>query len=334
MSGTVSIIIPCYNAGPFLRETLDSTRRQSHPPLEVFVVDDGSTDDSPQIAQSFGEPVRVMRQANQGESVAMNAALAAARGDYVVFLGADDVLAPNLLEEQLRALDGRRDAVACTGFAFFFDDTSKAFQPHMPHATAFYPGVISANLAPASCWMTPRELILQAGCYYGPQQYFEDWDLWWRVGLTGAALIPVPIIGFYYRQHRGSQLATVRNADRAYGHAWLMERMCRALLDRDDLLQLHGDKLFWSASSALRACRAFDVSWEKLRLLTNMLEEIVRRDPPGLRSSQFARTVRWLGFRRAESISRLMHGRIEAPVYRAPWMSQLPKSDVPSPAGG
>ena len=80
MPVTVSIITPCYNGAPFLHATLQSALAQTHAPLEVIVVDDGSTDESAAIAEAFGTPVRVIRQANQGESVARNRALAEARG--------------------------------------------------------------------------------------------------------------------------------------------------------------------------------------------------------------------------------------------------------------
>ena len=76
---SVDLVIPCYNGAAFLKETLDSTLAQTRQPLEVILVDDGSTDDSAAIAASYGPPVRVLRQPNQGESVAMNRALAVAR---------------------------------------------------------------------------------------------------------------------------------------------------------------------------------------------------------------------------------------------------------------
>jgi glycosyltransferase involved in cell wall biosynthesis len=66
---SVSVVIPCYNGARFLRETVASVLSQTAPVLEVLVVDDGSTDDSVAVAESFGDPVRVIRQANQGESV-------------------------------------------------------------------------------------------------------------------------------------------------------------------------------------------------------------------------------------------------------------------------
>jgi glycosyltransferase involved in cell wall biosynthesis len=316
----VAIIIPCYNASAFIRETIDSTLRQSLMPAEVIVVDDGSTDGSAAIAESYGSPVRVIRQHNQGESIAMNAAIAVARADYIVILGADDVLHPYLIESQWSAIRDVPKGVACTGFAFFMESTSRPFGETMPSADSFFPGIISANLAPASCWMVPKESILQAGCFYAPQQYFEDWDLWWRVGLTGATLVRVPMVGFYYRQHANSQLATLASAERAYGHAWVMERMCRAMLDRPDLLNRHGAPLFWSALTALRASRACGVPWSRLIHLSHMITAVADRQPPDLNVSAFARLVRTVGTERAETLRAMFSKAQAAPVYRAPWL--------------
>ena len=100
---TVSVVIPCYNGAAFLRETLDSVLAQTHAPLEVIVVDDGSTDDSAAIAESYGPPVRVIRQRNQGESVARNRGIDEARGDWIAFIDSDDVWKPGKLERQLAA---------------------------------------------------------------------------------------------------------------------------------------------------------------------------------------------------------------------------------------
>jgi len=99
-----------------------------------------------------------------------------------------------------------------------------------------------------------------------------------------------------------------------------MERMCRALLERPDLLQAHGDRLFWAACAALRACRAHGVPWDRLRLLGHMIEEVAHRSPPGLQRSTFARAVRWVGLRHAETVSVIVNGPATAPTYRPVWM--------------
>ncbi len=99
---SVSVVIPCYNGAPFLRETLDSVLAQTHAPLEVIVVDDGSTDASAAIAESYGPPVRVIRQQNQGESVAQNRGIDESQGRWIAFLDSDDVWKPTKLERQIQ----------------------------------------------------------------------------------------------------------------------------------------------------------------------------------------------------------------------------------------
>jgi glycosyltransferase involved in cell wall biosynthesis len=98
---TVSVVIPVFNGGRYLREALDSVLCQTLPPLEVLVVDDGSTDESAAIAEAYGPPVRVIRQANQGESVARNRGIDEAQGEWVGFLDADDIWLPGKLKAQL-----------------------------------------------------------------------------------------------------------------------------------------------------------------------------------------------------------------------------------------
>lgn len=121
---TVSVVIPCYNAAPFLRETLDSAINQTYPPLEILVIDDGSTDDSAAIAESFGPPVRVIRQPNQGESVARNRGIDEAQGDWVAFLDADDVWKPEKTEKQVTAIKSAPRKIVCcyTDLYLFYPD--------------------------------------------------------------------------------------------------------------------------------------------------------------------------------------------------------------------
>lgn len=117
----VSVVIPCYNGAKYLRETLGSALAQTHAPLEVIVIDDGSTDDSAAIAESFGPPVRVIRQSNQGESVARNRGIDEATGDWIAFLDADDWWETTKLEQQVKvALESPRPYVCVyTGFYKF-----------------------------------------------------------------------------------------------------------------------------------------------------------------------------------------------------------------------
>ena len=83
---TVSIVIPCYRQGHWLAEAVESCLAQTHAPLEVIVVDDGSDDDTAAVSRSFGERVRYVHQANAGQSPARNAGWRISRGTHVLFL--------------------------------------------------------------------------------------------------------------------------------------------------------------------------------------------------------------------------------------------------------
>lgn len=116
---SISVVIPCYNAAAFLRATIESILGQTQPVLEVIVVDDGSTDDSARIAESFGPPVRVISQPNQGESAARNRGIEAAAGDWVAFLDADDLWLPTKVERQADVIRSAPADVVCVTSDFF-----------------------------------------------------------------------------------------------------------------------------------------------------------------------------------------------------------------------
>jgi glycosyltransferase involved in cell wall biosynthesis len=304
----VSVVIPCYNAARFLRETLASALNQTCRPLEVIVVDDGSTDDSAAIAESFGPPVRVMRQANQGESVARNVGIAAARGDYLQFLDADDLLDREAIRRKAEALRDVPGGVAVSGGIWFETDPARPTRTFMPDADRFFPHLIHNNFGPPHCWLVPRALVQQAGAFCEPLRWFEDWDLWCRVALLDPPLVTVPYAGAYYRQHAASQLATTRDADRARGHAAIIERLGRAMLGRDELLSAHGADLFWALWTAVRRAREKGVAWAELRGLAETLRAVARRGPAGVRDSRYARLVRWVGVRCADVLHRRFVG--------------------------
>ncbi|MGC4084560.1 MAG: glycosyltransferase [Vicinamibacterales bacterium] len=172
---TVSIITPCYNAERFLAQTLQSARAQTVAPLEIIVIDDGSTDDSAAIAAAAGDPVRVLRQTNHGESVARNRGVAEARGTHLLFLDADDLLAPRAVETLLNAVSHRPDAVALMGHSWFSDDPAKPSRVHTPTQNAFFPGIIQSNFGPPHAWLSPADLVRRAGAFHEPLRWFEDW---------------------------------------------------------------------------------------------------------------------------------------------------------------
>jgi glycosyltransferase involved in cell wall biosynthesis len=96
----VSVIIPVYNAADYVGQTIDSVLRQTYTSVEIIVVDDGSTDGSRQILEGYGDKITYIYQENQGVSTARNTGLKHARGDYVLFLDADDVITPDKINAQ------------------------------------------------------------------------------------------------------------------------------------------------------------------------------------------------------------------------------------------
>src|SRR4029077_12137587 len=105
---SISVVIPCYNYGRFLGEAIDSVRRQTLRPLEVIVVDDGSTDDTRDIVARYGD-VRYLHKANGRLSRARNDGAEACVGDAVLFLDADNALEPACLEKCARQFDREAD---------------------------------------------------------------------------------------------------------------------------------------------------------------------------------------------------------------------------------
>ena len=102
--GLVSVVIPTYNRATIVRAAINSVVGQSYPNVEVVVVDDGSRDDTRQVVESYGPPVRYLSQANSGVSAARNRGFAAARGEFIALLDSDDEFLPWKLEAQVRVL--------------------------------------------------------------------------------------------------------------------------------------------------------------------------------------------------------------------------------------
>jgi glycosyltransferase involved in cell wall biosynthesis len=97
----VSVIIPAYNSGTYLRPTVESVLAQTHRSIEILIVDDGSSDDTAHTAESFGAQVRLLRQVRSGHPAARNAGIRAAVGNYIAFVDHDDLWSPGKLEAQL-----------------------------------------------------------------------------------------------------------------------------------------------------------------------------------------------------------------------------------------
>jgi len=133
-AGLVSIIIPCYNQAQFLREAIQSALAQTYPHREIFIVDDGSTDNTAEVTAGYRD-VRYIRQENSGVSTARNTGLKESRGEYLVFLDADDRLLPEALEIGVDCLRQHPECAFASGHSRFITADgsflSKSEQPYI-----------------------------------------------------------------------------------------------------------------------------------------------------------------------------------------------------------
>jgi len=107
--GVVSVVIPNYNYAQYLREAIDSALAQTYAKIEVIVVDDGSTDGSKGILESYGDKIAAIFQQNQGVSAARNNGISLAEGEFFAFLDADDVWLPEKIEKQIAEFQNNED---------------------------------------------------------------------------------------------------------------------------------------------------------------------------------------------------------------------------------
>ncbi len=219
----VSVIIPAYNASAFLGETLKSVFDQTAAPGEVIVVDDSSTDDTVAIARAFG--ARVITVPNGGPSAARNVGTMAASGEYIAFLDADDLWAPEKLQAQLRALQSfARPAFAFTDYRLFSERginkngelrRYSAFRRSARRVPGTSLMLLESNLSepvltdsyiPPSAVLLRRADVLCVGGFDETLRVTEDYEFYLRL------LRNIPAVGvmeplFLYRRHAGQATA-------------------------------------------------------------------------------------------------------------------------------
>ena len=224
----VSVIIPCYKQAGYLPEAIDSVLAQTYTPVEVIVVNDGSPDDTEQVAQRYGDRISYVARPNGGISAARNSGIAAAHGDYVKFLDADDLLHKEQIAWQMTALAGRQDAVSFTGCRLFRDGHPEQYLDHITQARNLLPDLFQEHdWGSILCFLFPRALVKAVGGFANGVHHAEDWYFCCRIGLLGAAFLPDPRIGCYYRQRAGSA-----SADRS---AWVRSQASLTLELHDAL---------------------------------------------------------------------------------------------------
>ncbi len=216
MSGTlVSILIPCYNAAPWLAETLESALAQTWAHKEIIVVDDGSRDGSAPLARTY-EPrgVQVLTQTNKGAAAARNTAYAASHGNFIQFLDADDLLAPDKIARQMALAATQPQACLISGeWARFTSKASEARFAPMPTwrdlgAVEFQQIVRETNgmMHPAA-WLCARSLLDKSGPWDETLTVDDDGEYFQRVMLHAGRINFCPGARSFYRSQLGASLS-------------------------------------------------------------------------------------------------------------------------------
>jgi glycosyltransferase involved in cell wall biosynthesis len=178
----VSIIIPCYRQGRFLGEAIESVLNQTHHNHEIIVVDDGSPDNTSQIALRYAG-VRLIRQENQGLSAARNGGIRESHGEFLVFLDADDRLLPRALESGLTCMAQRPESELVFGrYRVIIEDGSPSGVISDLCAGDLYLGLLARNcIGPVAPVMFRREVFDKAGGFNTSISAASDYDIYLRI---------------------------------------------------------------------------------------------------------------------------------------------------------
>ena len=223
MAPLVSILIPAYNAQPWIAEAIRSALGQTWPNKEVIVVDDGSTDRTLRIAQQFEtKGVRVVTQPNQGAAAARNTAFSLSRGDYIQWLDADDMLSPHKIAQQMDQAERTRDRW------ILFSSSWGSFR-YRPSKAKFIPSSLWFDLTPTewlirkweghwhvqtATWLVSRELTEAAGPWDPRLLVDDDGEYFARVIDVSSGIRFIPQSRVYYRITPSSRLSHIGRSDK------------------------------------------------------------------------------------------------------------------------
>jgi glycosyltransferase involved in cell wall biosynthesis len=229
MKPLVSILIPAYNAGPWIADTLESALRQSWPCREIIVVDDGSTDKTLAVARQFaGTDVTVVTQNNSGAAAARNRAFSLCEGDYIQWLDADDLLAVDKISRQME------DVEKCADRRMLFSSEWGRFM-YRPRQAQFDVTPLWADQSPAewllrklghnlhmqpATWLVSRELTLAAGPWDERLSLDDDGEYFCRVIMASNGIRFVPGAKTFYRMSGSDSLSQVDRSDKKLDSLW------------------------------------------------------------------------------------------------------------------
>jgi len=195
----ISCIIAVFNGEQFLREALDSILAQTYHPLEILVVDDGSTDRTPEIVSEYADTVRYFRQSNAGPGAARNTGLNMAKGKFIAFLDADDLWHKDKLALQFSCFKARPELEICVTHAQNFwvpelKEEEKRFQNH--RLSKPVPAYVTQTL------LARRDVFEKQGFFNASFRHVHDSEWFFRADEQGVITELLPDVLVYRRMHK------------------------------------------------------------------------------------------------------------------------------------
>lgn len=211
----VSVCMPAYNAERYVRAAVDGVLAQTYPRVELICVDDGSSDATGEILEGYGNRIRLIRTRNQGACAARNLALTEARGEFVQFFDADNLMYPNCIEERLRGFQEQEADLVFSNQVILFDSGEEHYVRSRPDPTVMDPFVycLKYNLPASSTAIDTNvalhrtKLVRRIGGFNPDINPGHDKDLALRLAAAGARLAYVDMNLTVYRDHAGPRIS-------------------------------------------------------------------------------------------------------------------------------
>lgn len=245
----VSVIIPVYNGEKFVAASIESVLKQTYCPIEIIVINDGSTDGTKEVLNQFNGKIVVIQQKNAGQADARNKGLTIAKGKYIALLDSDDLFVSEKIEKQISILKNENLDMVCTNFETIDASNNKLKNISAPyfHASNALTTFITGNFICTSTLLFKKEWIQKVGNFDTKMKGTEDGDLWFRMLLDGAQLdvIREPLV--QYRIHelnysgRFSHMNLFRTLANRKQYQLLKDKMLYSSVD---------DKLFLASAYA------------------------------------------------------------------------------------
>lgn len=207
----VSVVVPCYNLGPYLEDAVDSVLQQTFSDVEILVVDDGSTDvATKEVLDRFNRPkTRVLRSENRGLPGAKNLGVTQTTGELLCMLDADDLLEPEMLARSVAALDADASVSFASHWLRTFGDEQWEWTP----ASCEFPALLDMNTVNGSALVRRAAIDAVGGFDETFLDGCEDWDLWITLVERGYRGVILPEFLFRYRRRAGSMSQVMMQGD-------------------------------------------------------------------------------------------------------------------------